>query len=69
MTTEVTDMRTGGTLTFVGVTPREALVAAHGHRERNGNTWTHKALYDHMVEEGRHFLFLGDLAVRKVSTS
>jgi hypothetical protein len=58
-------MRTGETLTFVGPTPREALVSAHGFRNRNGNTWNHEAQYGSQVEEGRHFLFLGDLAVRK----
>jgi hypothetical protein len=65
MAVTVTNMSTGDTLTFGGCTPREALVAAHGHLMKNGNTWTHEAMYGYAVEEGRHFLFLGDLAVRK----
>lgn len=59
------NMKTGKTLTFVGITSRESLVAAHGFFSGNGNTWTHTELYDHLIEEGQHFLFLENLAVRK----
>lgn len=61
----VTNMSTGDTLVFLGPTPRQALVSAHGHWVQDANTWDHENRYGHLVQEGRFFLFLGDLAVRK----
>lgn len=63
--TEVLNLATGQTQTYVGTTPREAVIAAYAQARRDFNTWTYEARYGHLVTVGQHSVACGDFAAQK----
>lgn len=64
-TIEVTNLRTLETKTYMGITPRHAIVCAYAQERNDYNTWTYKQRYDAMVTEGTYTVSLGDWTVLK----
>ncbi len=44
--------------TYVGLTPRQAVVAAYAQEKGDMNTWDYKKKYDHLVREGKYTVFI-----------
>lgn len=48
----VTNLDTGGTQVY-SLNSRDAVIAAYGRSQRDGNTWTYASKYGPMVRYGR----------------
>ena len=51
-------------LTYAGITPRQAVIAAYAKETaNNGNTWEYEQRYGHLVKAGKRTLSIGDWCV------
>jgi len=66
---EVVNMRTLVRVTYVGPTPEEAVIAAYAQSLGDWSTWQYREKYSSTVEYGKQFVYCGDWATRKWSSS
>ena len=53
MTTRVLNLNTGEHITYVGLTPYQAVIAAYAQSLGNMNTWQYEEKYARLVQVGR----------------
>lgn len=62
----VLDLRTGkAALTYVGISPRRAVMAAHAQDHGDYETWNYETRYGDLVTDRRYFVFCGNFAALK----
>ena len=65
---KVHDMRTfTDHMTYVGLTPRQAVIAAYAQSIGDNGTWEYEKRYSDKVYEGRVSVACGDFAARKTN--
>lgn len=54
--------------TYEGISPREAVIAAHAQAVGDWNTWGYESAWGHLVTEGAHTVTCGDFTALKDPT-
>lgn len=54
--------------TYVGITPRQAVIAAYAQSRGDYNTWDYPHKYDHLVIKGDHCVACGDYSALNVNS-
>jgi uncharacterized phage-like protein YoqJ len=60
----VKKLGTRKTVSYVGITPRQAVIAAYAQDKKDWNTWNYDK-YQHIVQETDHIITCGDWSITK----